>query len=316
MAILGGLTTNPMTRRILPILPMLLVLTMTGCLFRSHKVENRTSSAVLKSATQQDLIEVVNHDAAAIKTMNATVDIRAAAGGQKKGKVTEYTEIRGYILAEKPTMLRMIGLFPVVRNRAFDMVSDGANFKLWIPPKNKFIVGRNDVIKPNPAQPLENLRPQHIYDALLLPEIDQKNEIAVLEGATQAVTDPKTKKPLEQANYVLNVIRHDPDGRWILSRKIFFDRVNLSPYRQIVYDKVGNVATVADYSDYRDYSGVRFPAHIEISRPQEEYNIGLNMVSLKVNEPLKPDQFELQQPTGAQVVRLTNGDTASTNTEK
>ena len=88
-----------MTRRILPILPMLLVLTMTGCLFRSHKVENRTSSAVLKSATQQDLIEVVNRDAAAIKTMNATVDIRAAAGGQKKGKVTEYTEIRGYILA-------------------------------------------------------------------------------------------------------------------------------------------------------------------------------------------------------------------------
>jgi outer membrane lipoprotein-sorting protein len=303
-----------MIRRILPICPLLFVLSTTGCLFRSHKVENHISSAVLKSATQQELIDIVNKDAAQIKTMNATVDIRAAAGGQKKGKVTEYTEIRGYILAEKPTMLRMIGLFPVVRNRAFDMVSDGANFKLWIPPKNKFIVGRNDVIKPNPSQPLENLRPQHIYDALLLPEIDPKNEIAVLEGGTEQVTDPKTHKPLEQANYVLNVIRHDPEGRWMLSRKIFFDRVTLTPYRQIVYDKQGNVATIADYADYRDFNGIRFPGHIEITRPQEEYNIGLNIVTLKLNEPLKPDQFELQQPANAQVVHLNNDTTSSTAT--
>ena len=307
-----------MIRRILPICPLLLALSTTGCLFRSHKVENHISSAVLKSATQQELIDIVNRDAKQIKTMNATVDIRAAAGGQKKGKVTEYTEIRGYILAEKPTMLRMIGLFPVVRNRAFDMVSDGANFKLWIPPKNKFIVGRNDVIKANPSQPLENIRPQHIYDALLLPEIDPKTEIAVLEGATEQVTDPKTHKPLEQANYILNVIRHDPDGQWSLSRKIFFDRVTLTPYRQIVYDKLGNVATDAQYADYRDFNGIRFPGHIEITRPQEEYNIGLTMVTLKLNEPLKPDQFELQQPAGAQVVHLTNGDTpaSSTTTEK
>jgi len=307
-----------MIRRILPICPLLVVLSTTGCLFRSHKVESHISSALLKSANQQELIDIVNHDAQQIKTMNATVDIRASAGGQKKGKVTDYTEIRGYILAEKPTMLRMIGLFPVVRNRAFDMVSDGANFKLWIPPKNKFIVGRNDVVKANPAQPLENLRPQHIYDALLLPEIDSKSEIAVLEGDTERVVDPKTHKPVEQANYVLNVIRHDPDGRWSLSRKIYFDRVTLTPYRQIVYDKQGNVATIADYSDYRDFSGVRFPGHIEIGRPQEEYNIGLNMVTLKLNEPLKPDQFELQQPAGAQVVHLTNGETAAStdNTEK
>jgi outer membrane lipoprotein-sorting protein len=307
-----------MIRRILPICPLLFVLSSSGCLFRSHKVENHISSAVLKSANQQELIDIVNHAAAQIKTMNATVDIRAAAGGQKKGKVTEYTEIRGFILAEKPTMLRMIGLFPVVRNRAFDMVSDGANFKLWIPPKNKFIVGRNDVIKPNPAQPFENIRPQHIYDALLLPELDPKTEIAVLEGATEQVTDAKTHKPLEQANYVLNVIRHDPEGRWSLSRKIYFDRVTLTPYRQIVYDKQGNVATVADYSDYKDFSSVRFPGHIEISRPQEEYNIGLNIVSMKLNEPLKPDQFDLQQPAGAQVVHLTSSDTATSTatTEK
>ena len=62
-------------------------------------------------------------------------------GGEEEGKVTDYQEIMGYILVRKPDMLRMIGLFPIVRNKAFDMVSDGTRFKLSIPAKNKFYVG-------------------------------------------------------------------------------------------------------------------------------------------------------------------------------
>lgn len=301
------------TLRILLLIPVLLFLLLTsGCLFRSHKVENRISSAQLKTATQQQLIDIINHEAAQIKTMNATVDIATSIGGAKKGKVTEYQEIRGYILAEKPAMLRFIGLFPIVRNRAFDMVSDGKEFKLSVPPKNRFIVGRNDVINPNAKQPLENLRPQVIYDALLLREIDPQNEVAVLEGGTEDVVDPKTKKLAEQANYILNVIRRDGGSNWFLSRKIFFDRVDLAPHRQIVYDKLGNVATVADYDAFKEYNGINFPSAIRIERPQEEYEIRLKMVSLKLNEPMKPEQFQLQQPPGAQLVRLAPNGEAQT----
>jgi len=303
-----------MIRRYSAALLLLLILPTTGCLFRSHKVENRMSSATLLIATQQELIDRINQSSAQISTMNATVDIRAAVGGQKKGKVTEYTEIRGYILAEKPSMLRMIGLVPVVRNRAFDMVSDGERFKLYVPPKNRFITGRNDVIKPNPNQPLENLRPQHIYDALLLREIDPQNEVAVLESSMQDVADPKTHKPVQQPNYVINVIRHT-SPEWYLSRKIFFDRSNLLPYKQIVYDKHGDIATVADYSNFKPYNGILFPSKIEIVRPQEEYDIGLSFVDIKLNQPLKPEQFDLQQPPGVQVVHLTNGETATTATD-
>lgn len=304
-----------MIRRFSPILLLLLLLPTTGCLFRSHRVENHLSSAVLQSATQQELIDRIDQSAAQIKTLNATVDIRATVGGQKKGKVTDYTEIRGYILAEKPAMLRMIGLVPVVRNRAFDMVSDGANFKLYIPPKNRFITGRNDVIKPNPGQPLENLRPQAIYDALLLRPIDPSDEVGVLESAMQDVADPKTHKPVQQPNYVINVIQHDgPD--WYLSRKIYFDRANLGIYRQVIYNQQGDVVTIADYSNYKEFNGIPFPGHIDIMRPQEEYEVELNFVDVKLNQPLKPEQFQLPQPPGVQVVRLTNGDTATTANEK
>ena len=80
------------------------------------------------------------------------------------------------MLARKPAMLRMKGLLPLVRNTAFDMVSDGQDFKLWIPPKNKFVVGTNSDDNYQPDKRLENLRPQYIYDALLLREIGSRRD--------------------------------------------------------------------------------------------------------------------------------------------
>src|SRR4029077_6601779 len=113
--------------------------------------------------------------------MQATVDINTSVGDQKNGRVTDYKEIRGYVLARKPAMLRMKGLLPLVRNTAFDMVSDGQEFKVWLPTKNKFVVGSNNADNYQPDKRLENMRPQYIYDALLIPAIGQ-DEIAVLEN--------------------------------------------------------------------------------------------------------------------------------------
>lgn len=279
------------------------LLPLGGCLFRTHKVERRASTATLQEATRDQLVEHINAEAAKIRSMNATVDIAPAVGGEQKGKVTEYQEIRGYILVRKPQMIRMIGLFPVVRNKAFDMVSDGQTFRVSIPTRNRFIVGRNDVVRPA-KQPLENLRPQHIFDALLLQEIDPQNEIAVVEGGSEIVRDTTTKKYVDEPNYILTVVRRGANGAWILSRKLIINRVDLTPYRQIVYDKLGNVATDATYDNFKDFDGVRFPALITIRRPQEEYVVQIGMVKLKLNDALRDDQFQLAQPPGSQLVRL------------
>ena len=284
-------------------LVVLAVLPLTGCLFRSRKVEQPINPVQLKTATQQELIDYIDTQAAAIQSMQATVDIDTTVGGVKKGSVTDYQEIRGYVLARKPAMLRMIGLMPIVRNKAFDMVSDGQGFKLWIPPKNRFVVGRNDVQSRNPAQPLENLRPQHIYDALLMRRINPENEIAVLENDTELVTDAKSHK-VSRADYVIDVISKGDRG-WALSRKIVFSRTDLLPRRQLLYDAEGNVMTNALYGNYKtDDNGVRFPWQIEIARPQEEYDITLNIVKLDLNQTLPDDKFTLEQPTGAEVVNL------------
>jgi outer membrane lipoprotein-sorting protein len=288
-------------RLLLPFSLALATFPLSGCLFRTRPLDRQFSNQPLKTATQQELIRYVNEQAIKIQSMQATVDIDASAGDVKNGRITDYKEIRGYVLARKPAMLRMKGLLPVVRNTAFDMVSDGQEFKLWIPPRNKFVFGSNNSDNYQPDKRLENMRPQYIYDALLLPDISQ-DEIAVLENGYETVLD-KNKHRVDQPDYELAVIRQGPQG-WYLSRRIEFSRTDLLPHRQRIYDLEGNVATEAQYQNYKDFSGTMFPSTIKIERPRENYDITLNMVKLEINRPLTDDQFVLDQPPGADVVKL------------
>jgi hypothetical protein len=273
-----------------------------GCLLRTRPVEETYSKAPLKEASQSALIDGINQQAQKIQSLQATVDIDTSVGGAKKGHVTDYKEIRGYVLARKPAMLHMIGLLPIVRTTAFDMVSDGQEFKLWIPPKNRFVIGSDEAQAPNPDQPMENIRPQDIFNALLIRPIDPQFEIAVLENGDEILHDSKGHRVLQE-DYELVVIRKD-DGDWRLARKIVFSRIDLLPHRQFIYDKQGNLTTDARYASYKDWDGTGFPSRIEISRPQEEYDITLNLLKLEINKPLRDDQFALSQPPGAEVVHL------------
>jgi outer membrane lipoprotein-sorting protein len=281
-----------------------------GCLFRTRTVDRQFSDRPLKTATQLELIDYINTQAARIQSMQATVDIDASAVDLKSHTATDYKEIRGYVLVRKPAMLRMKGLLPLVRNTAFDMVSDGQEFKLWIPPQNKFVLGSNNAENYRADKRLENMRPQYIYDALLLPEIGHDD--AVLENEYETVLDSKRHR-VEQPNYSVLVIRRGPQGAY-LSRKIDFSRIDLLPYRQRIYDQGGNVATDVHYLDYKDFGGTTFPNTIKIERPRENYDITLSIVKLEINKTLTNDQFVLEQPPGADLVRLDQSNTSEART--
>lgn len=288
-------------RWLLPLCLLVVTFPLSGCLFRTRTVERQLSNAPLKTSTQEELIDYINSQAGRIESMQATVDIDPSAGDPGNGKVTDYKEIRGYILARKPAMLRMKGLMPVVRNTAFDMVSDGKDFKLWIPPKNKFVVGTDSDDNYQSDKRMENLRPQYIYNTLLIQAIGQ-DEIAVLENDYETVLDAK-KHRVDQPDYELAVIRRGPQG-WYLSRRIQFSRTDLVPHRLRIYDLQGNVATDAHYQIYKDFNGISFPTSISIERPREAYEMTLSILKLELNRQLGNDQFTLEQPPGAEVVHL------------
>ncbi len=293
---------DSISRKVRVAVLLLVVLSLTGCFFRHREPIRGISSAHLQAATLEQLVETINNSAAHLETLNASIDIDVSVGGPKKGKITDYQQISGYLLIRKPAMLRLIALLPVVRSTAVDMVSNGKNFELSIPPQKKFFVGSNQVGMPSP-NPLENLRPQAILDALLLRPIDQ-NEIAVLEQSTEIVKDPKTHKDADQDDYIVIVLRKEGD-RFLLSRRIVFSRTDLMPNRQFIYDKDGRLLTDVSYDSFSDRGGgVFLPKTITIERPIEEYEIILTVEKSRLNEALKDEQFVLNQPPGSQLINL------------
>jgi hypothetical protein len=52
---------------------------------------------------------------------------------------------------------------------------------------------------------------------------------------------------------------------------------------------------------------------IEITRPQEEYSIRLTVVKLVINDPMRDDQFALQQPPGSLLVDLDQSNQAASS---
>ena len=279
-----------------------LALSISGCLVRTRTLDKRqVNTSNLLVADLPKLVERINSEARKVHSFSATVEIATSLGGAKKGKVTDIQQIKGYILEKDPDLLHVIGLLPIVRSRAFDMVSDGKTFKLSIPPMNKFIVGpAEEPAQPSTTNTLENLRPSVFFDSLLLHEIGP-DEVAVLEQGTDVVQDTTNKKKSwELPTYIVNVIVRDGEA-WRLQRKIAFSRIDLKPHRQMIYDRGGAVATEAAYDNFADFQGVNFPSQITINRPKEEYSIHITIEKIEVNKPLTEDQFVLAQPPDAQV---------------
>jgi len=252
----------------------------------------KTSQPVLLTARAPELVERVAEQFDAIHDLNITVDMTPALGTTEKSRLTEYKDVRGYILFRKPSWIRIIGLYPVVRNTAFDMVSDGLDFKLYVPAQNRFLVGRNTVEKPSTVK-LENLRPQHFVEALLVRPLDPSEKV-VLENYTDE----------DNAFYILHVVHEDGGGQLVLTRTIWFNRVDLRLARQILLDADGNILTDARYSNWREFDNVPFPGHIEINRPFDEYAVVIDVQKLDINKGVTDDKFVLQQPEGTKLETL------------
>ncbi len=263
---------------------------LSSCIARRRLIARKGVSnpqQQLLTADRQTLIDSIVRQYEAVHDFNAEVDMVPALGTVEKSKITEYKDVRAYVLFRKPSDIRLIGLYPVVRNKAFDMVSNGDQFKLYVPSKNRFLVGKNELEAPSKNK-LENLRPQHFLDAMLVKPIDTVHEKVLLMNLTDE----------DNAFYIVPVIHENGNGQLVLSRSIWFNRYNLSIARQFIFDENGNILTDARYSDWKQYDGVPFPKHIEINRPRDEYAVVIDIVKMDINKGVTAEKFALEQPEG------------------
>ncbi len=138
---------------------------------------------VARDATREELLETYNRIALGTKSVNATLELKPTAGSKYSGVIDEYHEVKAFLLAARPAQIRVIGQAPVIGTTVFDMASDGDTFRVSIPPKNKFLVGPVAVERAS-SKPIENLRPQHLLDALLWPEVRKSKSSTMKTAAT------------------------------------------------------------------------------------------------------------------------------------
>jgi hypothetical protein len=263
----------------------------------------QSAKPVIRDATRDELLDKYNQIAQGTKTVNATVELKPTAGSKYSGLIEEYHEVKAFLLAARPAGIRMIGQAPVVGTTVFDMTSDGETFRVWIPSKNKFLVGQVAAERAS-NKPIENLRPQHLMDALLWPEI-RKEETVLFEEFNDETA----------RYYVLTVLRGG--YRTEILRKIWFDRTNLQVARLQGYGPKGVLLSDVHLSDWEPLAAdqehsapapaggvISFPRVIRIDRPHDDYQLDLQIAKVTVNADIPPDRFKLEQPAGSELVNV------------
>jgi outer membrane lipoprotein-sorting protein len=260
--------------------------------------------AASQTATKAQLIEKYNRWANSIHSVNLSVKMKLTGGSNYSGVIEQYHEVNGFMLATKPANIRVIGQAPVVGKNIFDMVSNGEEFHVFIPSKNVFIVGPTNLQRPS-KKPIENLRPQHLVDALLRSPI--QDQVPVL---------------FEQSNesrarfYLLTVLRRssatNADGskprneadEFEITQKIWFNRADLNVSRIETYDADGVLLSDDSYGNWDAFGELQYARQINVSRPGDDYQLEITVVKATFNEPIAPDRFILPQPPGTELIRV------------
>ncbi len=273
---------------------LVLALLAAGC---TKSTKTKVPAAEIRpalEATAEQLLERYNQQARAVRSLNAAVELNPVAGSTYSGVIEDYRDVRGFILAQQPSHIRVIGQAPVVAKNIFDMVSDGETFRIFIPSKNKFITGPAEFERPS-QKPIENLRPQHMLEALFWPEIASGR--TVLNEEFEAAPD---------RYYILTEVR-ETGGSLEIARRIWFDRADLSITRMEIFGARGRLFSDIRYADWSRSLGtgdVSYPRTIRVRRPRDDYQLEIRITKLTLNEAISAERFELKQPPGTELVRV------------
>jgi outer membrane lipoprotein-sorting protein len=149
------------------------------------------------------------------------------------------------------------------------------------------------------------LRPQHLLDALLWPEVRKEEAVTLKE-----FNDENARY------YVLTVLR---GGHQVeVLREIWFDRADLQVARLQNFGPKGLLLSDIHIADWQptdipagpnatanaSNAAASFPRSIRIDRPHDDYKLDLRITKVTMNEEIPAERFKLEQPAGAELVRV------------
>lgn len=286
--------TIVMRQTLLATLTLALIVS-TACFVRRRAVTTPAISQnrPLLTASKEELIQRIHSIFDPIESFIMRADLSPSVIGPTKQSITDYATVGAYVLFRRPDELRILGQDPLIGSTIFDMVSSGQEFRLYLPRKKRFIIGNNGSPGTS-ANRLENLRPEAFLTALMIYPPEPATEVALLEDDTGE----------SKAVYILLIVRRNQDQLWI-ARNVYFDRYTLGIIRQKTFDPAGSIVSETTYSDWKSESGASFPSEIDIRRPQDNYEVQLSVLNIRVNAAdVTPEKFVLSQPADAELKQL------------
>jgi len=279
------------------LLGYLSALGQTSCMRPVHVDAAKATKATPRTdpGITDELGRQVDEQYRAVTDFKATALMSVALGQSGKTPVKRYPDVRGFILFRKPSDIRMMGLDLLVGQRVFDMVSDGTDFRLSVPSRKQFVVGKEAATSLSKDR-FANIRPRHLLEVILPKPVDPAAETASVQELAN------------RDGYILHLSRSVQAGNGRPTRNLWIDAVTLHVAREQIFSDAGAILTDSQFSEWKQSDNVIFPMHIEIDRPQEEYHMTIQIFAVEINRGLSDKTFVLEQPAGAQRVSLNDPD--------
>jgi len=248
----------------------------------------------------KDLLQDLEARSRAIKTLRvAKVLFLPSEGARKKGEMTTTrVAVPGFILVNRPNDIRIRLNLPLLGTTGADMVSDGQQYKVWIPFNNKMYVGRADESIRLGKLDVQLPPPKDIANAMFVDIEPYINNLKYKVVPKQTTLGPRSY-------YVVTIIdieARDTAGQVV--QEIWVDRTNMEIVRHVEYGEEGLELTDTTFSDYEVSGDAPLPRVVTIYRPVEDVSLKITFQSSPdANASMPADAFQLD-PQGADVVQV------------
>jgi len=243
--------------------------------------------------SDEALLEIYNTQSTLVSTLESDALASASAGKRYRGAARQVATSLHF---QSPGFLRITGFAPFLGSRAFDLASDGREFRLLLP------VDRQMKLFAGPAQaaatsldPKQNLRPQPIVDALHWPrgELDRSSPA------------PRNSRVSRTLSLLLAPVAGQPR-----TAKVKFDLARGTVSSLEIQSPGLGLGTAIHYADWEKADNLSaeaaacYPRQIAINQPKDALLLDLRIMHVALNAQIPPVRFLLNPPRGISVVSL------------
>jgi hypothetical protein len=266
-----------------------------SCISRTRTIPQDQRLIPGESADRLELLKSLEEKSTQVRTLQASLALDVAGGGMSSTEVKEYRQTKGQVVVNRPKHIHFKVQVPLVGTTIADMVSDGLEYRVSIPWKNKFFIGDENVASTD-KNPLLNLKPQHIVKAMFVDIMPYMNNPGIKSTLEEAIVG---RKPF----YVFSFINVAEEPAQLVE-KVWIDRTDkFRVMRKQIFGAEGKVETDVEFSEYDGQNDIDFPQSIVIRRPVEDYTLKMMFQKTTINEELAAGVFTLERPEGSELVQ-------------